>query len=252
MISYITPTLWQRPEFLLLAEISLYQQTYDHIQWIIVSDREQTIPLKHLVPTKIIIKKKLDNVSKARNEGIRQSAGEYIAFLDDDNLKRFDFGEQMIENIKDKDTVFCFAETLKNNVIIGQHHISTIEYKQAFQIGNFYFTEEMLCRKDFLTKIGMFDETLNASEDYDLALRILQHGIVGLVPFHLVSIRSHEGQLIQSDVNFQTQFCLHAILKKHGRLANECFICKKDLENIIYPYSKIRWIDGWRRVCEFC
>ncbi|MDO8609693.1 MAG: glycosyltransferase, partial [bacterium] len=220
MISFITPTLWQRPEFMLQAEQSLADQTYKNIEWIIISDKPQTIKLKNSVKTTVIIDKNATNVSKARNLGILKSTKEYIAFLDDDNLKRKDFGEKMLPVAAEKHCLFCFSNLMKDNKIIGTHHLSTIDYNKAFELGNFYFTEEMFIQKDFLLKMGMFDENLPMSEDYDLAFRLMQKAIIEVVPHHLSTIRQHDGQLIKTDVVSTTQDCMHKILDKHNRLGN--------------------------------
>lgn len=252
MITYITPTLWQRREFLLEAEKSLAAQTFTDIDWIILSDKQPLFELAGLVQTHIIVHKDLTNVSKARNYGIALSNRKYIAFLDDDNLKCPDFGQQMIDNIAGFNAIFCFAITFKNNKDIGVHHISTVDYDLAWTLGNFYFTEEMFIERDFFPHVGFFDETLNASEDYDLALAILKLGKVKKLEKALTKIRQHDGQLIKTDVNIQTQFAMHRILKRHNRLSDNCFVCNKDLKELEYPDSKIKWFDTWRRVCEYC
>lgn len=252
MITYITPTLWERPEFLLEAEKSLAEQTYKDFEWIIVSNKPQTIELKNSVKTRVIINSNLDNVSKARNEGIRQSESEYIAFLDDDNLKRKDFGEKMVSLAAGRHCLICFSNIMQDGKIVGRHHPSTIDYNKAWKFGNFYFTEEMFLQKYFLVKIGMFDEDLPMSEDFDLAFRLMREAIIESVPHHLSTIRQHSGQLVQTDVVKTTQFCMHKILEKHGRLSKKCFLCNKQINDKKYPDSIIRWVDVFRRLCKKC
>jgi GT2 family glycosyltransferase len=256
MISYITPTLWERPKYLSEAENSLFNQIYKDIEWIIISDKKKpdTINLTNKIKTKIIIDQNLNYISKKRNEGIKQAQGEYIAFLDDDNLKLHEFGSTMIENIKDNsNAIFCFAKILKDKYdLMDIHHISTVDYNEAWVIGGFYFTEEMFIKKSFLEEIGMFDENMIFSEDYDLAFNIMQHTKVKLIPKYLSMIRQHDSQLSNSNVVPDTQRCLRLFLKKHNKIDDKCFFCKKDISNIEYPYVKIVYLEGWKILCIDC
>lgn len=95
-VSIIIPT-YKRGQFLERAIDSVVRQTYFNIQIIVVDDngnnnkfREETEErmLKYENNENIIYIKNPTNIggSKSRNVGIRESNGDYITFLDDDDV----------------------------------------------------------------------------------------------------------------------------------------------------------------------
>src|SRR5215467_3735478 len=90
VVSVVIPTV-ERPELLLRAVHSALQQTFRDLEVIVVFNREEkdtvtalesiSSPRLRLLP----FPKRLDG-SRARNEGARAARGEWVAFLDDDDL----------------------------------------------------------------------------------------------------------------------------------------------------------------------
>lgn len=115
-----------------------------------------------------------------RNAGIREASGEWIAFLDSDDL----WEEKKIERITEAIKVlpdanfFCHDELL-----IGKDgETKALEYGRRYRaerplpaqiyISNMFSTSAVVCRRDLLTEKGYFDETLMSAQDYELWLRL--------------------------------------------------------------------------------
>lgn len=95
LVSVVMPT-YKRSEMLSRAIDSVLAQTYTNIELLLVNDNEPgdefTKDLQQRVAVystdsrfKLILQEKHVNGAVARNVGIRQAKGEYIAFLDDDD-----------------------------------------------------------------------------------------------------------------------------------------------------------------------
>ena len=92
LVSVVIPT-FERPYFLRRAIESVFKQTYRQLEIIVIVDgiSEKTaalideLQLNQSIPINLIQTEKKVGGSEARNIGVRQAAGEYIALLDDDD-----------------------------------------------------------------------------------------------------------------------------------------------------------------------
>ena len=87
-ISVVIPTLNNRSQFLNEALNSINDQTYKPLEVIIVNNGNSILKLPDLSLTIKQFKIKYKSgVSKARNFGASHASSEFIAFLDDDDLR---------------------------------------------------------------------------------------------------------------------------------------------------------------------
>jgi glycosyltransferase involved in cell wall biosynthesis len=89
LVSAVIPT-HNRPDFVRRAVRSVLEQTYPNVEAVVVVDGpdEATVSaLKHLTDARVRIVELRENVggSEARNIGIRESRGEFVGLLDDDD-----------------------------------------------------------------------------------------------------------------------------------------------------------------------
>jgi len=261
-ISYITITAWDRSRFgyLLEAYKSLKAQTFKDFEWILVSYVNDVVPPMDLISGDINIRfiSRPNCITPATswNTGIGAAEGEFIAFMDDDNLKAPKFGETMLKFMDFYDALFCATQFIDSiGHFTGGHRVSTVDYNKAWECDNFYYMEELMARKSFLLDIGGFDENLLTGEDYELALRMMKVGTMRSIEDILCYIRKHGSNL--STPNTEDKVCktindMHKILKNNERLEDKCFKCGKELGFARYPDSIIRFSGTWRRFCKNC
>jgi glycosyltransferase involved in cell wall biosynthesis len=188
LISVVIPTR-NRHVLLKRAVKSVLEQTLGDLEILIVDDAstDQThsiVKRNNDERIKYFLLKNKSGGSKARNTGIENSQGKYIAFLDDDDewlpekLKK-----QMEYFYKTNDIGICYTgrQTMKKGKIGGLSKRYSFRYPpyedhfRSIMSDNFVgITSSVVIPKTILVETGGFDENLPCLQDYDLFIRILK------------------------------------------------------------------------------
>ena len=206
-ISVIIPT-FNRLDLLKRAIESVLNQSikpYD----IIVVDDGSTDDTSEMIQQKYksinLIKQKNSGVSAARNNGIKNAQGDWIALLDSDDEWGKNKLEEQVNNLTDNPKYeFCHTNEIwiRNGIRVNQK-------KRHKKYGGFIFDKcldickispsSVLFNKNILNHVGWFDEELPVCEDYDLWLRITaDYEILFIDKPLIVKYGGHNDQLSNS------------------------------------------------------
>lgn len=190
LVSTITRTYRGRLGFLKEAVESILQQTYPRIQLIIVEDGSDDASeyVRNLqIDKKInIIYRSLPKRGRcyAGNQGLALASGEFVNFLDDDDLFLPHHIESLVEHLRnypDCSGAYSVAWTVPTKVIstdplnykeLDKHVFTREEFCQS-KLWNYNYIpiQSVLFKRSLFTKYGGFEESLDCLEDWDLWMR---------------------------------------------------------------------------------
>ena len=128
-------------------------------------------------------------LAHARNVGIAESSSEFIAFLDDDDLRLpGSLDKQLCRMVADERIALCYAQALigdaRRQLPTGEIYPSECPQGDIFWelLGNnFIPMPSVLVRKSALLELGGFNTALPLAEDWDMWLRISERFLVAAV-----------------------------------------------------------------------
>ncbi|MEX2541125.1 MAG: glycosyltransferase family A protein [Trueperaceae bacterium] len=212
-VGIVLPT-FRRREMLERAVETILAQTYRNWELLVVDDndpasehRRQTEEyMKRLAGDPRIVYLKHERNSggaAARNTGIRQSTGEYVAFLDDDDEWAPVKLERQIDVFGSApgDVALVYCGYRKVNVANGRSSVvlpSPRRHSHAalLKTNGVGTTSAVLCRRQALLDVGMFDTELRSRQDVDLYVRLARSYRFAFVAEPLVTWYRHAGDAI--------------------------------------------------------
>lgn len=163
---------------------SVLRQTYKNWELIIVNDGSKdsttAVVLAFNDERLRLIEQENGGVANARNNGINNAKGEYIAFLDSDDLWVEEKLERQIGTLEGGKYKMSYAKTWcfeENSNQIRDCFVNVaLDFvdRDKILIYDFIPILTVLIAKDVLDEVGCFDETLHGVEDWDLWIRVLQ------------------------------------------------------------------------------
>lgn len=193
LVSVILPT-HNRASLLGRAVASVLSQTYRHLELIVVDDgsRDETLQILLSISDsrlRILHHEESKGAAAARNTGISNARGDFIAFQDSDD-------EWFQEKIERQMEVFRGATAPLGMVSCGfwlqvDMDRKYFPYKRFRVLGgdvyhtliweNFLDTPSLLIKKACLEQVGFFDEKLPRFQDWELCLRLSRICQLGFV-----------------------------------------------------------------------
>ena len=205
MISVVIPT-HNRADLLPRAIKSVQAQTWTDLEILVVSDGSED-------DTKAVVEALAKEDSRikfieyfparggniARNTGIDNAAGEYVAFLDDDDeFMPEKLEKQMAVMESDPEIGLVYTGVRVIYVIEGVEYSSVPkaegDLSRAILLDNIIgTTSTVMARKEHLLQAGKFDVQLRALQDFDLWVRVCQLCKVGCVPEEMICYYNYTG-----------------------------------------------------------
>ncbi len=203
-VSVILPT-YNRANLLPRAIYSVIRQTFTNWE-LIIWDDGSTDKTPEIIPSYQDVRIKYffgenNGAAYARNKAIEKAKGRYIAFLGSDDIWskekltlqnkvmeeypqiEFLFGDYQNINIPRHEYGTGFHQNaqalrlLQTTQLEPNLNLITEGLPQALAIGNFIATDSILLRADVLQRVGVFNEHLRNSEDFELWWRM---GLAGV------------------------------------------------------------------------
>ena len=185
MVSVIVPTK-DRPQMLKQALQSILCQTYPNFEIIVINDGGEDItemigPLNTRNNIRCIRHETSRERSAARNSGLKAAQGKYIAYLDDDDRFYPDHLRILVNFLESHKVKAAYTdayralEELENNAYVVKQR--QLLYSCAFDpdrllVENLFPTLCVMHARECLEETGLFDETMQTHEDWDMWIRL--------------------------------------------------------------------------------
>ena len=232
LVSVITP-MFNAEGFISETIESVLAQTYENWEMLVVdncsTDRSRGIVRDYASKDARIRLVELDfnsgGPARPRNIGIRHSRGDYLAFLDADDLWQREKLERQVSHMLGHPEVgllYTPCLPMLGRVIQKQRpeqremkagHI----FEALFLSNNFIPCSSVMVRKESAIPLD-FDEDrrMIAAEDFDLWLRIARVAVIDFIAEPLVIYRLHEGNLSSGLAQYR-RLILYMAAKWRGR-----------------------------------
>lgn len=184
-VSVIIPT-YNRSKLLRLTIESVLAQTYPNIEIIVVDDGSTddtaTVVAQYAERGQVTyIKQANQGVAAARNTGIRVASGEYLNFLDHDDLfvpTKIERQVQVLDSQPDISFVYCRYDYIDEggSLLHRMRVLPEGEVLKELVCTCFVWSGAPLLRRRCLDQVGMFDTELTGADDWDMWLRIARAG----------------------------------------------------------------------------
>lgn len=225
---------------------SVQAQTFRDWELILIDDAstEDLSYIEREFKNARVIKQKHGGVSVARNNGILHSSGDYVAFMDQDDIWAPTKLQRQVEVLDSDDSLaVCYCELQlidkdgkpidpdeklvfatesdpKYFVELGGEDSHSSQFSRMYQAityfsKRFVVPSTVMLRKSCLSVSGLLDPFIPFSGDFDLVIKLGSNFKVARIPGREVFYRRH-------DRNFSLQY----------------EVCKQEVEQLISKYSK--------------
>jgi len=228
MISVIIPA-YNSDRYISSAIKSVLEQTYQDLEIIIIDDGSTDDTRKVIESFNdqriSYIYQENSGVATARNNGLKKSGGEYVAFLDADDCWLPEKLHMQYDKICSRNDIFMVYSAFE---MLYEDHDRTKVYKYNHNENSFTkkllidpfksipFPSTVLIKKSSIDKVGYFNPEFLTGEDWDLWLRLTKTGKSAYIDRILVKKLTHSESITNS-------LDLEETGKYHFKLLNNFF-----------------------------
>ena len=235
-------TTYRRADMLKRAIDSVLNQTYSNIEVIVVDDNDEKSEDRILLVCYLIkynpkvkyIKHKVNmNGADARNTGIKNSTGEIVCFLDDDDWYLETKIEKQLEFLcKNKDYKAVYCGWHRNGKIVIPKRKGNLGF-ELLSGDSLIYTNTIMMWKNIAEKIGGWDERFRRNQEAAFLLRYFKYGFsIGVIEECLVEFdTSDRRNQLDSEKN-EEQFEFY--LREHEDMIKKLAELDKNARKKIY------------------
>ncbi|MGH7714371.1 MAG: glycosyltransferase family 2 protein [Vulcanimicrobiaceae bacterium] len=178
-VSVITPT-YNRRLLLPRALDSVAKQIYPNVEMVVVNDAGESVTdITQRFSAKMIDCEKNGGHGAALNVGIAQASGEYIAFLDDDDVLFPDHISSLVDALERSKGSAAHSDALMGirgepDELVGfaPGALTGVDLEETLVVCPFLGMISVLIRRGVFDEVGLYDTTLSPNDDYEMILRI--------------------------------------------------------------------------------
>ena len=181
LISIITPLYNTPKEFFIDYIKSLQEQTYTNWEVCLVDASETQLEYVKNINDKRLKYKRLEEnkgISENSNEAIQMASGEFLAFVDHDDIISPNALYEVVKKLNEKpetDFIYSDEDKFEGNVENRFYPFFKPDFSPDFLRSNNYICHLSVIRKTLVEKIGGFRKEFDGAQDYDLILRITEN-----------------------------------------------------------------------------
>lgn len=257
LVTCVIPTV-NRPDLLRRALNSVYKQTYENIEVVVVAspphESTQTVLKeykgfdRHLKP--IYTDEKGMNL--ARNIGIENASGEYLALLDDDDVWRPQKIQKQLPYLRQYSIVSCLliSATKNSTYEVQPPVVKEIDINDIFYYLSVLDPAGTVYRTGELKEVGGFDEDIRFGEVWDVALKIMDRydSCYLLDEALLVYDRKHDQKRFSNHPNHENLKQISEVFHRHKNKVRQEVVRKTWVK---IKYAHYREMDDARRYIHF-
>ncbi len=212
-VSVIIPA-YNQAHYLNLAISSVLEGSYQDFEIIVIddgsTDNTAHVTQDFLDPRVRYFFQENRGLSSARNTGISHATGEFLTYLDSDDLFLPEKLTLLVKAINSEPRIGLIAGQAiiidENNQPLGEIFDQPLPSDGSqLLLGNPLHVGSVLLRSEWQKRVGLFDQNLRSYEDWDLWLRLARIGCpMGWIAKPVSFYRFHRTQMTRDDSQMTT------------------------------------------------
>jgi glycosyltransferase involved in cell wall biosynthesis len=204
LVSVVIPSRNRRATLARAIE-SVMQQTWPNIEIIVVDDASTDDTPQYLdqledtgnIRIKVVRNEVAQGGAGARNKGIALAEGQYVAFLDDDDIWLPEKLGAQIELLKKNPSASSVSCSFFIQHVSGKQTVRYLsppaDVQQILRTNHLGGASMCLATRRLLLEVGGFDAALRSGQDWDLWIKLYDRGPIQVCSHPLVCYMPHEG-----------------------------------------------------------
>lgn len=239
---------YNKADLTIKAVESVLSQTYGNVEIIVVDDgsTDDTKNKLQLFGDRIhYIYKQNGGACSARNVGIKQATGEYIALIDCDDIfypEKIAKSVECLEKKSDCGFVYTGAYFIdRDDNVISEYGISNRPASgwiaSRLILNNFICNSTVVIRKECFKEVGFFDEKIFIPADWDMWLRLSEKYKAAYIDDKLTGYRltdSYTASNMETAIK-EIVYILNKVFIRNNRISSG--LKKKCLSNVYFSFG---------------